>query len=122
MLIDSHAHLTTQEVDVAALERARHSGVYAIVNICTDEISLTRGFSLAAEIESPKIYTVAATTPHDVAKEGAFFYPIVETAALEKKLVAIGETGLDYYYEHSSQELQKHYLRKYLQLAAVTGL
>ena len=123
MFIDSHAHLTTQ--DGLSLEdellRAKQAQVVAIINICTDLSSLEKGLQLEASCrlrkDVPRIYTVASTTPHDVAKDGAHFYPFVEKAAFEKKLVAIGETGLDYYYEHSPKDEQKKYLRKYLQLA-----
>lgn len=117
MFIDSHAHMTFQEVVMDELVRAQNAGVHSIINICTDISSLTKGLTLAKETNSPKIYTVAATTPHDVVKDGEAFFPVVEKAALDKKLVAIGETGLDYYYEHSPKDIQKHYLRKYLQLA-----
>lgn len=116
--VDSHAHLTHEgKIEVHALQRAKDAGVTSIINICTDETSLKEGFILQEETKSPKIYTVAATTPHDVAKDGDHFFPIVEKAADEKKLVAIGETGLDYYYEHSPRDTQKQFLRKYLQLA-----
>lgn len=65
----------------------------------------------------PWIYNTAATTPHDVAKEGEAVFPLIEKHAKAGDLIAIGETGLDYFYEHSSRELQQHFLRKYLHLA-----
>src|SRR6185295_5908926 len=124
MFIDSHAHLTSPNNELSQresllqeLERAVLAKVQAIINIATDETSLTQGLVLEKQVSAPKIHTVAATTPHDVAKDGAHFFPIVEKAALEKKLVAIGETGLDYYYEHAPRAIQQEYLRKYLQLA-----
>lgn len=116
--VDSHAHLTHGEkITDDELLRAKEANVTAIINICTDERSLKEGFILQEEAKSPKIYTATATTPHDVAKDGDHFFPIVEKAAFEKRLVAIGETGLDYYYEHSPRDIQKQFLRKYLKLA-----
>lgn len=118
MLIDSHAHLSCQPLLPKApllIEQAYQAGVESIVNICVDEESLIAGLELSKQF--PQVYNVASTTPHDVEKEGASFFPLVEQAAKNKQLVAIGETGLDYYYEHSPKELQKHYLKEYFSLA-----
>lgn len=70
----------------------------------------------------PWVFNAAATTPHDVDKEGELFFSRVEECAREKKLVAIGETGLDYHYEHSSREKQKEFLIRYFALAVETRL
>jgi len=116
--IDSHAHLTSEkvfeEID-QILQRAQASGIKAIVNICTDETTLKRGLELAKKY--PWIYNAAATTPHDVATEGEALFPFMEHHAKQGMLVAVGETGLDYFYHHSPKELQQHFLRRYLQLA-----
>ena len=119
MLIDSHANVSSLEMQNIddLLQRAQEAGVCAIVNICTDEASLVRGIQLASSVELPKIYLTAATTPHDVLKDGEYFFPICAKAAKEKKLVAVGETGLDYYYEHAPRDIQREYLQKYLALA-----
>lgn len=119
MFIDSHAHLTCDPVYPeleGILKRAQEGKVDAIVNICTDKISLERGLKLSEEFKW--IYNVGATTPHDVEKEGGLYFPLFEEAARTGKLVAIGETGLDYHYEHSPKELQRTFLSRYLQLAA----
>jgi len=120
-MIDSHAHLTSPtllpEVD-AIVERALEAGVEKIVNICTDEASLKEGLALAAR--SPGIYNTAATTPHDVDKQGESFFPLVEDAV--DKLIAIGETGLDYFYEHSKKTTQQEFLERYLYLALKVNL
>lgn len=117
MFFDSHAHLTSPQVSHvdALIARALKAGVSHMVNICTDQATLEKGLLLPSQY--PHIYNAAATTPHDVASEGESFFPIVEQLAQEKKLVAIGETGLDYHYEHSPKETQKKYLVQYLHLA-----
>jgi TatD DNase family protein len=117
-LIDTHAHLTSEQLlpvldDVVA--RAKKAGIEKIVNICTDEQSLAEGVLLHEE--APWIFNAAATTPHDVEKEGAVFFPLVERSALEGRLIAIGETGLDYFYEHSNRQEQQRYLSLYFSLA-----
>jgi TatD DNase family protein len=122
-MIDSHAHLgdsAFEEEIEALLQRARAQGVRAIINICTDEKTLKKGMALQKNY--PWIFSTAATTPHDVAKEGEHFFSIVEQHARSQKLVAIGETGLDYYYEHSPRDLQNHFLQRYLELASACRL
>jgi TatD DNase family protein len=118
MYTDSHAHLTSQTLLPHAeeiLQRAQKAGVEKIVNICTDETSLKEGALLAAK--EKWIFNTAATTPHDVEEEGESFFPLVAEAAKKKELVAIGETGLDYFYEHSNRALQKEFLIRYFHLA-----
>lgn len=118
MYVDSHAHLTVHSVVDRVeelLERAQQKKVHAIVNICIDPASLEKGVKLAER--HPWIFNAAATTPHDVEKEGELFFPLVEEKAWQKRLVAIGETGLDYHYKHSPIDRQKEYLVKYFELA-----
>lgn len=120
-MIDSHAHLTCEDVLPHAdevIDRALKVGVESIVCICTDEASLLTGLEL--QKRRNEISLTAATTPHDVEKEGESFFPLVEKAA--SSLVAIGETGLDYYYEHSPKKLQQHYLSRYFELATRVDL
>lgn len=118
MLIDSHAHLTSPAVYDSLdsiLERAQLAGIKAIVNICTDTLSLKRGLELSKRV--PWIYQAASTTPHDVEKEGEEVFEIMAESARQGLLKAVGETGLDYHYAHSDRAIQKDFLRRYLQLA-----
>lgn len=120
--IDSHAHLTSAELlpDVdAIIARAQAAGVTKIINICTDAASLEAGLALQKRFPNV-IHTTAATTPHDVDQEGETFFPIVKAAA--KQLVAIGETGLDYFYKHSPGDIQRAFLSRYFELALSTKL
>jgi TatD DNase family protein len=117
-LIDTHAHLTSEQIlpvldDV--LIRAKEKGISQIVNICTDENSLKEGLLLHENC--PWVFNAAATTPHDVELEGASFFPLVEHLAMEGKLIAIGETGLDYFYERSNRGVQQKFLSLYFSLA-----
>ena len=116
--IDTHAHLTSEEilpqVD-AVLARAAAQGVKKIINICTGKKSLQEGLALHGRY--PWVFNTAATTPHDVEEEGESFFPMVESCAREGDLVAIGETGLDYHYEHSNRKTQQEFLLRYFSLA-----
>lgn len=122
-LFDSHAHLTCDQVfpevdDI--LERAQESGVQKIINICTCDVTLKRGLDLRRKYDW--IYNAASTTPHDVVKDGERLFPLMAEHARNGDLVAVGETGLDYYYHEETKELQQHFLRKYLSLALETRL
>jgi len=117
-IIDSHAHLGydslyDQIADV--MDRCKKAGVIKVVNICTDQKTAERGEKLSKAY--PHIHNVGATTPHDVLKEGEKDFPFFAKLAKEKKLVAIGETGLDYHYERSPKKLQQEFLCRYFALA-----
>lgn len=117
-LIDTHAHLTSETLLPALdsmLARAKAAHLERIVNICTDPKSLREGLLLSEK--EPWISNAGATTPHDVEKEGESCFPFFEQAARTGKLVAIGETGLDYHYEHSNRQIQQRFLVRYLHLA-----
>ena len=118
MYIDTHAHLTSEKLLPhleGVIQRAEQSGVKKIVNICTDQKSLEEGLLLHEKYSW--VYNAAATTPHDVEKEGEEFFPIVQRVAQEGKLVAVGETGLDYFYAHSEKKVQQAFLVRYFALA-----
>ena len=111
---DSHAHLTSPEVLpclTEVLERAKQAGVSHILNICTCRETLRQGLLLKEGIAN-----AGATTPHDVEIMGEEDFPYFEQAA--PQLVAIGETGLDYYNASSDRAIQKKFLIRYLHLAA----
>lgn len=118
MFFDSHAHLTSDaflaDMD-EVIQRAMQAQVHCIVNICTDRFSLEKALQIRERY--PNIFHAAATPPHDVDTEGEKNFPMMEEAIRSGKLVAVGETGLDYHYKHSSVENQKKYFIRYLKLA-----
>lgn len=123
MYVDSHAHLTSPAVLPridGLMQRAVAAKVKRIVNICTDEQTLREGLVLKKRF--PFVYNAAAATPHDVGKIGEQFFPLVKRAAEEGDLIAIGETGLDYHYEHSDRAVQQEHLLRYFELAKQVGL
>ncbi len=119
MFIDAHAHLTYDnhpELE-PLLVRAKNEKLSAIINVACDCDDLERALLLAKEDFGTKVYTAAALTPHDAAKDDTAFYAAIEKAAKEGHLVAIGETGLDYHYNLAPKEVQKKKLEQYLELA-----
>lgn len=124
MLTDSHAHLTHEgikhELILAHLERAKEAGLTRIINIATTPEELRDGLKLKQQF--PWIDHVASTTPHDVEKYGEKHFEIFEEHAKNGDLVAVGETGLDYYYDHSPRDLQQQFLIRYFDLATQCDL
>lgn len=123
MYADSHAHLGDEKLFVSIeslLERAREAGVSHIVSIATDRLTLQRGKMI--QEQAPHVLLAGATPPHDVALLGEKDFSCFAESAYQKELIAIGETGLDYYYAHSPRELQQEFLRRYLRLAKETAL
>ena len=117
--VDSHCHLTSDEMylDVdEVIKRALQANVKKMVNICTDPITLERGILLKKKYPDI-IFNTIATTPHDVEKDGKAHFPIHKEAVEKGQVCAVGETGLDYFYEHSKREIQKEFLRAYIRLA-----
>lgn len=120
---DSHAHLSAKEVLSqidGIMMRAKLSDVTRVLNICTDPQTLRDG--LALESKFPSIRNAGSTTPHDVEKEGEEAFAFFEEAAKNGKLVAIGETGLEYFYKELDRNVQEKFLVRYLHLAQEVNL
>ncbi len=120
---DTHCHLASTElfpnIDML-VKNAKKVGIGRLVNICTDLDSLEKG--LAAAEKYSGFFNAASTTPQDAAGKEDPFFPFVEKAVKDRKLVAVGETGLDYYYGQETKEAQHIHLTRYLHLAARAGL
>jgi TatD DNase family protein len=119
-LFDSHAHVDGPEFDAdreAVLARARQAGVRRIVVIgaVSDPSSAERAVALAEK--DPNIWATVATHPHDVEKMTPDWWATHERLAPHPRVVAIGETGLDYYYDHSPRQQQQDAFRRFLELA-----
>lgn len=120
MWIDTHAHVSCMENPIEVAQRALEAGVEAIINICTDIETLEKGLALSEAC--PFVYNVASTTPHDVSDHGEKEWEAFAGAARSGKLVAIGETGLDFFYEHAPRKKQEELLARYCALALETKL
>ena len=120
MLFDSHAHVDGPEFDAdrdAVLARARAAGVQRIVVIGAvgDTTSAERSVALAEH--DPDVWATVATHPHDVAQMTPAWWAVHERLATHPRVVAIGETGLDYYYDHSPKDVQREAFAKFIDLA-----
>jgi len=120
MLFDSHAHVDGPEFDAdrgEVLARARAAGVQRIVVIGAvgDTTSAERAVALAER--DPEIWATVATHPHDVAQMTPAWWDVHERLAPHPRVVAIGETGLDYYYNHSPHDQQRAAFARFIELA-----
>ena len=120
---DSHAHLNLPDYDGdrdAAIARAQSLGVTRIVNVGIDRVTSAAALQLAEAHQG--LYATAAVHPNYVAEKGEAGF--LEVAALLRSggFVAVGETGLDYYRDHSPPELQREYFIRHIDLADELGL
>jgi TatD DNase family protein len=123
MLVDSHCHLNYKglvEDQAAVLTRARARGVTAMLNISTRESEWDEVLGLA-EQESD-VWATIGIHPHE-----ADGHPDIDAAKLIKRaanprVIGIGETGLDYYYDKSDREQQRTSFRAHIAAARGTGL
>ncbi len=121
---DSHAHVDGPEFDVDrpdVLARARAAGVQRIVVIGAvgDPSSAERAVALAER--DPDVFATVATHPHDVDKMTSDWWAVHERLAEHPRVVAIGETGLDFYYDHSARDAQDAAFRRFIALARRVG-
>jgi TatD DNase family protein len=119
MLIDTHAHLTFPEFKTdlpQVIERARAARVEAIINIALDDAAASEALRLAEEYPG-YLFCAAGTHPHEASRWNDQADKKLARLCQQKKIIAIGETGLDYHYKLSPEESQKVVFRRSLQLA-----
>lgn len=124
MFIDTHAHLTFPEFKLdlpEVIARAKAANVEAIINIALDEPALAASLKMADEY-SNYIFNAFGLHPQDAAEWNASIEQKIRILAKEKKIIAIGEMGLDYYYKISPIEKQKEVFRASLRLAQELAL
>jgi TatD DNase family protein len=124
MLIDTHSHVSDPAFNAdraAVLARARDAGVGTMIDIGTDITTSRRAVKLASEQEN--VFAAVGVHPHegDAVDEKAVA-ALRELARSSPKVVAIGETGLDFYRNRSSREGQTRAIRLHFALARELGL
>jgi TatD DNase family protein len=123
MIVDSHCHLDFPELNTeldAVLARARDAGVGLMVTIST---RVARFHELKAIVEAHNnVYCSIGTHPHNAAEEPDITVEELVEIARHPKVVAIGEAGLDYHYDHSPRDIQKKSFRTHIAAARETGL
>lgn len=118
MLIDTHTHLDDARYNddrEAVIARAREAGVEAFISIGCDCATSQAAVTLTEHY--PCVYASIGVHPHEVKHIAEGWYDEFRRLAKHKKVVAYGEIGLDYHYNHSSPKEQREGFREQLQLA-----
>jgi TatD DNase family protein len=125
MLVDSHAHLDDARFDAdreAVIQRAWDAGIRRILTIGNGKGPDDMGCGIPIASAYDWIYTSVGIHPHDAGKVQDHHFRLMEDLAVNEKVLAIGETGLDYYYDNSPRDVQRTVFRRQLELAGKLDL
>ncbi len=123
MIIDSHCHLTDERLapfaeEIISLMRA--DGLESVVTVGYDRESSLGGYDIAKGHDG--VYCALGIHPHSASEATADDYAEFSALASSEKVVAIGEIGLDYYYDLSPRDVQRRVFREQLELAHALSL
>ncbi len=117
MFIETHCHL--DYLKALPLEEIRakikEAGITKVITIGVDPLNLDKVRELSMTYE--EIYYTQGIHPHDAKEATEVEFEKISTRSIEKKMVAVGEIGLDYHYNNSPPEIQRTVFEKQLQLA-----
>jgi TatD DNase family protein len=122
-LIDSHCHLQYKglvEDQPAVLDRARAAGVRGMLNISTRRSEWDAVIATAAR--EPDVWASVGIHPHEADAHADLGREALLDAAAHPKVIGIGESGLDYYYDKSDRAVQRDLFRTHIGVARETGL
>ena len=118
MIFDSHAHYDSGQFDEDRedlLYSMQEHGIGTIINVGADWDSVTEVVTLAEKY--PFVYAAVGLHPDEVGDLNEERFAFVKAQCQQEKVVAVGEIGLDYYWDHASHEVQKHWFIRQLELA-----
>jgi TatD DNase family protein len=118
MFIDSHAHITSEQFDGDrddVIRRALDAGVHAIINPATNLEDSQRAIALAERHQH--VYACVGFHPHDANKADDTSLAVIEELSKHPKVVAIGEIGLDFYYDFSPRDVQARIFKAQIEIA-----
>jgi TatD DNase family protein len=123
MLVDSHCHLNFPDFkedldDIVA--RARAAGVGVMQTICTEMAEFDEVHAIAQKYDG--VYCSVGVHPNDSGEEKMVTAEELIAKTSHAKVIGIGETGLDYYYERANRELQKRNFIEHIRAGRETGL
>lgn len=120
-MIDSHAHIHGEQFDddrADVVARARAAGVTQIVTVGCDLADSQRALESA---RAHRIFSSVGIHPHEAKDAPPDIAAVFEPFLHDRRVVAIGEAGLDYYYDHSPREIQQQVLRAQIRVASTFG-
>jgi TatD DNase family protein len=123
MLVDSHCHLDFPDFAAerdAVLARARAAGVETMLTISTrlDQFPAVRAIAEAHD----NVWCSVGAHPHEAAEHATMTVAGLAKLAEHKRVVGIGETGLDFYYDHSPRDVQELVFRTHIAASHASGL
>ncbi|MEJ5227828.1 TatD family hydrolase [Thermodesulfovibrio sp.] len=120
-MIDSHCHLEMFGEEVSeVIKRAEKAGVTKIISVASDPESLDKILQIAEK--NPIVYATAGIHPHEAVSWNEELRDKIFEFSRHPKVVAIGEIGLDYHYNHSPKETQQKAFKEQLEVANELGL
>ena len=123
MLVDSHCHLEYKglvEDQAGVLSRAREAGVGAFLNISTKQSEWQQ--VVATANREPDVFASVGIHPHEADAHEDLGRAALLEATANPRVIGIGETGLDYFYEYSDRDVQAKLFRMHIDVARETGL
>lgn len=120
-IVDSHCHLDFKDFHddlPTVIERARGAGIIAMICVGSGGDLPTAERAVALAKQEPDIFAAVGIHPHDASKLTPELWAGLESLAKEERVVGIGETGLDYFYDHSPRQVQREVFERFLCLAA----
>jgi len=123
MLVDSHCHLEYKglvEDQAGVLTRARQAGVGQFLNISTRRSEWDQ--VVATATREPDVWASVGIHPHEADQHADLGRDVLLEATENPRVIAIGETGLDYYYDHSDRETQRDLFRMHIGVSRETSL
>ena len=123
MIVDSHCHLDSDTLNnnlEKVLIRANNVGVKCFLTICTDDLSFKKILKILER--NKNVYGTYGIHPHETKLyESLTVEKIKENLLKNQKIIGVGETGLDFYYNHSDKNSQKNSFIKHIQASQGTS-
>ncbi len=121
-IIETHCHLDYLDEDtlLATLQQSREVGIERIITIAVTPANLDTVLKLANS--HADVWATQGVHPHDAETYNADVDAIIRARTQEPRIVAVGEIGLDYYYDHADRKVQRRVFEQQLQIAADTDM
>jgi TatD DNase family protein len=123
-LIDSHAHLDGPDFDAdraEVLARARAAGVRKMICVGSGADLATAERAVALAEQEPDIWATVGIHPHDVARMEPGWWQAIADLAARPRVVGVGETGLDFHYNHSPHDIQREAFARFIEMGRAAG-
>jgi len=123
MIIDSHCHLIHEKNTLSIdeiINNAKNNNVCKLLNISTKKDDFEQCIKLSETYED--VYTSIGIHPHASNEMNEYIYEKILELSSHNKVIGIGETGLDYFYDHSKRNIQKDSFLQHIKIAQLTKL